>query len=107
VTLIPFEMAAAIGSLTSLDFLGLGVPPGTPSLGELLNQGKENLDAWWISLSTFGVLVVMLLLLILIGVDPIEASRSFANLLFSQSHSVCPGVKSCLAALYLLSEIAA
>ena len=67
VTLIPFEMAAAIGSLTSLDFLGLGVPPGTPSLGELLNQGKENLDAWWISLSTFGVLVTLLLLLILIG----------------------------------------
>ena len=67
VTLAPFEMAAAIGALTSLDFLGLGVPPGTPSLGELLNQGKNNLDAWWISLSTFGVLVVMLLLLILIG----------------------------------------
>jgi microcin C transport system permease protein len=67
VTLIPFEMATAIGALTSLDFLGLGVPPGTPSLGELLNQGKENLDAWWISLSTFGVLVIMLLLLILIG----------------------------------------
>jgi microcin C transport system permease protein len=67
VTLIPFEMAGAIGALTSLDFLGLGVPPGTPSLGELLNQGKNNLDAWWISLSTFGVLMVMLLLLILIG----------------------------------------
>jgi microcin C transport system permease protein len=67
VTLVPFEMAAAIGALTSLDFLGLGVPPGTPSLGELLQQGKDNLDAWWISLSTFAVLVVMLLLLILIG----------------------------------------
>jgi microcin C transport system permease protein len=67
VTLIPFEMAAAIGALTSLDFLGLGVPPGSPSLGELLNQGKGNLDAWWISLSTFGVLMVTLLLLILIG----------------------------------------
>ncbi len=67
VTLVPFEMASAIGALTSLDFLGLGVPPGTPSLGELLNQGKNNLDAWWISLSTFGVLVVMLMLLILIG----------------------------------------
>ncbi len=67
VTLIPFEMAASIGSLTSLDFLGLGVPPGTPSLGELLNQGKENLDAWWISITTFAVLVVTLLLLILIG----------------------------------------
>jgi microcin C transport system permease protein len=67
VTLVPFEMAAAIGALTSLDFLGLGVPPGTPSLGELLQQGKDNLDAWWISLSTFAVLVAMLLLLILIG----------------------------------------
>jgi microcin C transport system permease protein len=67
VTLIPFEMASAIGALTSLDFLGLGMPPGTPSLGELLNQGKNNLDAWWISISTFVVLVVTLLLLILIG----------------------------------------
>jgi microcin C transport system permease protein len=67
VTLVPFEMAAAIGALTSLDFLGLGMPPGTPSLGDLLNQGKNNLDAWWISLSTFVVLVVTLLLLILIG----------------------------------------
>ena len=67
VTLVPFEMAGAIGALTSLDFLGLGMPPGTPSLGDLLNQGKNNLDAWWISVSTFVVLVVTLLLLILIG----------------------------------------
>jgi len=67
VTLIPFELASAIGALTSLDFLGLGMPPGTPSLGELLSQGKENLYAWWISLSTFFVLVVTLLLLILVG----------------------------------------
>ena len=67
VTLIPFELAAAIGALTSLDFLGLGVPPTTPSLGELLSQGKENLYAWWISLSTFSVLMLTLLLLILIG----------------------------------------
>ena len=67
VTLIPFELAAAIGALTSLDFLGLGVPPDTPSLGELLSQGKNNLDAWWISISTFVVLVLTLLLLILIG----------------------------------------
>lgn len=67
VTLIPFELAGAIGALTSLDFLGLGVPPETPSLGELLSQGKNNLDSWWIALSTFGVLVVMLMLLVLIG----------------------------------------
>jgi microcin C transport system permease protein len=67
ITLIPFEMAGAIGALTSLDFLGLGVPEGTPSLGELLAQGKNNLDAWWISLATFTVLVVTLVLLILVG----------------------------------------
>ena len=63
VTFLPFRMSAAILALTSLDFLGLGVPPGTPSLGELLAQGKNNIDAWWISLSTFAVLVVTLLLL--------------------------------------------
>ncbi len=67
VTLAPFTMVAAISALTSLDFLGLGVPPGTPSLGELLNQAKNNLDAWWIAISTFGVLVVTLLLLVLVG----------------------------------------
>jgi microcin C transport system permease protein len=67
VTFLPFRMSAAILALTSLDFLGLGVPPGTPSLGELLAQGKNNIDAWWISLSTFAVLVVTLLLLTFMG----------------------------------------
>jgi microcin C transport system permease protein len=67
VTFLPFRMSAAILALTSLDFLGLGVPPGTPSLGELLNQGKANIDAWWISISTFAVLVVTLLLLTFMG----------------------------------------
>ena len=67
VTFLPFRMSGAILALTSLDFLGLGVPPGTPSLGELLSQGKNNIDAWWISLSTFGVLVLTLLLLTLMG----------------------------------------
>ena len=67
ITFLPFRMSAAILSLTSLDFLGLGVPPGTPSLGELLSQGKGNLDAWWISLSTFAVLVTTLLLLTFMG----------------------------------------
>ena len=47
--------------------LGLGVPPSTPSLGELLAQGKNNLDAWWIALSTFAVLTITLLLLTNIG----------------------------------------
>ena len=67
VTFLPFRMSGAILALTSLDFLGLGVPPSTPSLGELLAQGKNNIDAWWISLSTFAVLVVTLLLLTFMG----------------------------------------
>lgn len=67
VTFLPFRMSAAILALTSLDFLGLGVPPGTPSLGELLAQGKNNIDAWWISLSTFVVLALTLLLLTFMG----------------------------------------
>jgi microcin C transport system permease protein len=67
VSFLPFRMSAAILALTSLDFLGLGVPPDTPSLGEMLLQGKNNLDAWWISLSTFIVLVVTLLLLTFMG----------------------------------------
>ena len=81
VTFLPFRMSAAILALTSLDFLGLGVPPGTPSLGELLSQGKANIDAWWISLSTFGVLVITLLLLTFMGdalrdaLDPRKADR--------------------------------
>jgi microcin C transport system permease protein len=81
VTFLPFRMSAAILALTSLDFLGLGVPPGTPSLGELLSQGKNSIDAWWISLSTFGVLVATLLLLTFMGdalrdaLDPRKADR--------------------------------
>jgi microcin C transport system permease protein len=67
IAFLPFRMSAAIVALTSLDFLGLGVPSSTPSLGELLAQGKANLDAWWISLGTFGVLVATLMLLIFIG----------------------------------------
>ncbi len=67
ITFLPFRMSASILALTSLDFLGLGVPPSTPSLGELLAQGKANIDAWWLSLSTFIVLVGSLVLLIFIG----------------------------------------
>ena len=67
ITFLPFRISGAILILTSLDFLGLGVPPDTPSLGELLSQGKENIEAWWLSLTTFTVLVGTLLLLIFIG----------------------------------------
>jgi microcin C transport system permease protein len=67
ITFLPFRLSGAILALTSLDFLGLGVPPSTPSLGELLAQGKSNIEAWWLSLSTFAVLVGTLILLIFIG----------------------------------------
>lgn len=67
ITFLPFRLSGAILALTSLDFLGLGVPPPTPSLGELLAQGKSNIEAWWLSLSTFVVLVGTLILLIFIG----------------------------------------
>lgn len=67
ITFLPFRISGAILALTSLDFLGLGVPSSVPSLGELLAQGKANLDAWWISAATFGVLVFTLLLLTFMG----------------------------------------
>ena len=67
ITFLPFRMSGAIVALTSLDFLGLGVPPTTPSLGELLRQGKANLDSWWIIAPTFVTLVLTMLLLTFIG----------------------------------------
>ncbi|MFA5627875.1 MAG: ABC transporter permease [Thiohalomonadaceae bacterium] len=72
ITFLPFRISGAVLALTSLDFLGLGVPPTTPSLGELLAQGKDSIDAWWLSMTTFVVLVGTLMLLIFIG----EALRS-------------------------------
>jgi microcin C transport system permease protein len=67
ITFMPFRMGAALLSLVALDFLGIGVPPETPSLGELVKQGKANLDAWWIIFPTFTVLVMTMLLLTFIG----------------------------------------
>jgi microcin C transport system permease protein len=67
ITFLPFRMSGAILALTSLDFLGLGVPPTVPSLGELLKQGKANLDAWWIIVPTFVLLTLTMLLLTFIG----------------------------------------
>lgn len=66
-TLLPFVLSAAITTLTALDFLGLGLPPGSPSLGELLAQGRENLQAPWLGITGFCVLAVMLSLLVFIG----------------------------------------
>jgi microcin C transport system permease protein len=67
ITFLPFRVSAAITALASLDFLGIGSSAQTPSLGRLLLQGKQNLDAWWISLSAFGALLVTILLLTFIG----------------------------------------
>jgi microcin C transport system permease protein len=67
ITFLPFRMSGAIVALTSLDFLGLGVPPSVPSLGDLLRQGKGNLDSWWIIFPTFALLVLTMLLLTFIG----------------------------------------
>lgn len=67
VTFLPFIVSGSITTLTSLDFLGFGLPPGSPSLGELLAQGKNNLQAPWLGLSAFAVLGTILSLLVFIG----------------------------------------
>ena len=66
-TLMPFILNGSITTLTSLDFLGFGLPPGSPSLGELIAQGKANLHAPWLGISSFVVIAFMLSLLIFIG----------------------------------------
>jgi microcin C transport system permease protein len=66
-TFMPFILNGSITTLTSLDFLGFGLPPGSPSLGELLAQGKDNLQAPWLGLTAFFVIAVMLSLLIFVG----------------------------------------
>jgi microcin C transport system permease protein len=66
-TFMPFILTGSITTLTSLDFLGFGLPPGSPSLGELIAQGKANLHAPWLGASAFVVLALMLSLLVFIG----------------------------------------
>ena len=66
-TFMPFILSGSITTLTALDFLGFGLPPGSPSLGELLAQGKSNLQAPWLGVSGFLVIAVMLSLLIFVG----------------------------------------
>jgi ABC-type microcin C transport system duplicated ATPase subunit YejF/ABC-type microcin C transport system permease subunit YejE len=81
-TFLPFILNGSITTLTSLDFLGFGLPPGSPSLGEILAQGKANLQAPWIGLTGFAVLATMLSLLVFIGeavrdaFDPRRGGRS-------------------------------
>ncbi|MDP7391954.1 MAG: ABC transporter permease [Alphaproteobacteria bacterium] len=66
-TFLPFITSGSVVTLTSLDFLGFGLPPGSPSLGELLKQGKDNLQAPWLGITAFVVIAAMLSLLVFIG----------------------------------------
>lgn len=80
-TFLPFILNGSITTLTSLDFLGFGLPPGSPSLGELLLQGKSNIAAPWLGLTGFAVIAIMLSLLIFIGEavrDAFDPRKTFA-----------------------------
>src|SRR5262249_54036618 len=66
-TFLPFITSSALVTLTALDFLGFGMPPGSPSLGELVQQGKNNLQAPWLGFTSFFVISFMLSLLVFIG----------------------------------------
>jgi len=79
-TFLPFQLSSSISALTALDFLGLGLPPGSPSLGELLLQGKQHLEAPWLGLTGFFALAIMLSLLIFIGEavrDALDPRKTF------------------------------
>ena len=79
-TFLPFKLSGSIAALTSLDFLGLGLPPGSASLGELLAQGKANLQAPWLGLTAFFTIAVLLSLLIFIGEavrDALDPRKTF------------------------------
>ncbi|MGL5136791.1 MAG: ABC transporter permease [Beijerinckiaceae bacterium] len=80
-TMLPFILNGSITTLTSLDFLGFGLPPGSPSLGEMLQQGKSNLQAPWLGGTAFMVIAIMLSLLIFIGEavrDAFDPRKTFA-----------------------------
>ncbi len=79
-TFMPFILNGSITTLTSLDFLGFGLPPGSPSLGELLAQGKSNLQAWWLGITAFFTIAIMLSLLIFVGEavrDALDPRKTF------------------------------
>ena len=80
-TFLPFILSSSVMTLTALDFLGFGLPPGSPSLGELLSQGKANVQAPWLGLAGFFSIAIMLSLLIFIGEavrDAFDARKTFA-----------------------------
>jgi microcin C transport system permease protein len=80
-TFLPFILSGSVMTLTALDFLGFGLPPGSPSLGELLSQGKSNVQAPWLGLTGFFTLAILLSLLIFIGEavrDAFDPRKAFA-----------------------------
>jgi microcin C transport system permease protein len=79
-TFLPFKLSGSVTALTALDFLGLGLPPGSPSLGELLAQGKSNLQAPWLGIAAFASIAALLSLLIFIGEavrDALDPRKTF------------------------------
>jgi len=82
VTFMPFILSGSVTTLTGLDFLGLGLPPGSPSLGELLKQGRDNFHAPWLGLTAFFVLAIMLSLLVFAGEalrDALDPRKTFSQ----------------------------
>jgi len=82
VTLLPFILSGSVTTLTGLDFLGLGLPPGSPSLGELLKQGRDNLHAPWLGLTGFFVVAIILSLLVFAGEalrDALDPRKTFSQ----------------------------
>jgi len=80
-TFLPFILSGAITTLTSLDLLGFGLPPGSASLGELVRQGKSNITAPWLGITAFFTLSIMLSLLIFVGEavrDAFDPRKTFA-----------------------------
>ena len=81
-TFMPFILAGSVTTLTALDFLGFGLPVGSPSLGELLAQGKDNLSAWWLGITGFFTVSLILTLLVFIGEgvrDAFDPRKTFAG----------------------------
>ena len=79
-TFLPFQLTGAITALTALDFLGLGMPVGSPSLGELLKQGKDNLQAPWLGIAAFFSVAALLSLLVFVGEavrDALDPRKTF------------------------------
>lgn len=91
VTFMPFILSGSVTTLTGLDFLGLGLPPGSASLGEMLKQGRDNLHAPWLGLTAFVVLAIMLSLLVFVGEavrDALDPRKTFS------AHGGVVGTKS-------------